>query len=249
MKSEKQLEAARLNGAKSNGPITPEGKANSSRNAITHGLLATTVLLKGESRERFLELLTEFTDLYEPRNITERSLVETMAMARWRTLRLWTFEKWFTDGKLPPDAPETATGTVPFEATWDFVRTAGTRPDLILRYETMYHTHFHRALKQLLTLQKDGGTPVPQPVFRPASKDVAATERTQQVAETKQTSSENEAEPCRAGWQPAADWQSAPSSVSPAPSSSPHPPLPFPSEPVKISVATESRGPQTGRGA
>src|SRR5215469_6191129 len=153
MKSEKQLEAARLNGAKSNGPITPEGKANSSRNAITHGLLATTVLLKGESRERFLELITEFTDLYEPRNITERSLVETMAMARWRTLRLWTFEKWFTDGKLPADAPETATGTVPFEATWDFVRTVGTRPDLILRYETMYHTHFHRALKQLMALQ------------------------------------------------------------------------------------------------
>ena len=88
MKPEKQLEAAPLNGAKSKSPITLENKANSSRNAITHGLLAPSILFNGECRERFLELLAEFTDLYKPRNITERVLVETMAMARWRTLRL-----------------------------------------------------------------------------------------------------------------------------------------------------------------
>jgi hypothetical protein len=176
MKSEKQLATSRANGAMSKGPVTSEGKANSSRNAITHGLLATSVLLEGESRERFLELLAEFTELYKPRNITERSLVETMAMARWRTIRLWTFEKWTLDGKVVVGDPETATGSIPFETTMSFSTTATARPDLILRYETMYNIQFHRALKQLMALQKE-------------------TERTQQVIEKE----------CNAGWQPAAD--------------------------------------------
>jgi hypothetical protein len=241
MKSEKQLEAARLNGAKSKGPITPEGKANSSRNAITHGLLTTSVLLVGESRERFLDLLAEFTELYKPRNITERSLVETMAMARWRTIRLWTFGKWTLDGGVAVGDRETATGSIPFETTMSFSTTATARPDLILRDETMYHSQFHRCLKQLQALQS-----------RP-SPDTHPTEQTQEPIEN------TSAQPCGAGWQPAADclraearrakeWQSALPGFT-EPGVQPDPPLPFPPQPVKISVATESRGPQTGRGA
>jgi hypothetical protein len=110
-----------------------------------------------------------------------------MAMARWRTIRLWTYEKWTLDGKVRCDEPETATGVIPFETTMNFATTATARPELILRYETMYHSQFHRCLKQLLALQAkpmDGGTPVP------ASQDDAPPNEPSNPLKTNPVSSE-----------------------------------------------------------
>ncbi|MBM3740739.1 MAG: hypothetical protein FJW39_33755 [Acidobacteria bacterium] len=53
MPSEKQREASRLNGAASRGPVTPRGKAHSSRNATTHGLTARDVVLSNENPEAY----------------------------------------------------------------------------------------------------------------------------------------------------------------------------------------------------
>jgi len=82
--SEKHLAANRANAAKSTGPLTIQGKINTSRNAITHGILANSVLIQGESRERFAALVNSLSMA----NSTEHTHVERMAVTQWRMTRL-----------------------------------------------------------------------------------------------------------------------------------------------------------------
>ena len=51
--SQLKSETARANGAKSRGPVTPEGRAASSRNSLRHGFTAESVVLPTESQEDF----------------------------------------------------------------------------------------------------------------------------------------------------------------------------------------------------
>ena len=82
-----KAESARINGAKSRGPVTPEGKARSSKNALRHGLAAESLPLTNESRERFAAMLADYVEVFEPANAVEEDLVEDMVDARWRKRR------------------------------------------------------------------------------------------------------------------------------------------------------------------
>ena len=49
-RSPAQIEASRRNGARSRGPVSEEGRARASRNALTHGLTAMEhLVLEGEA--------------------------------------------------------------------------------------------------------------------------------------------------------------------------------------------------------
>src|SRR5579864_5435117 len=72
MASQSKSDAARANGSKSRGPITPEGKARSSKNALKHGLTSQFEALSGESQEDFDALLESHMTQYQSKWISSR---------------------------------------------------------------------------------------------------------------------------------------------------------------------------------
>ena len=92
MSSRKKSKAARINGAKSKGPVTPEGRARSSQNALRHGLSSAVVVLPHEDRAQFEQLRDSYMESFQPADQPQHDLVETMAAARWRLNRLQEIE-------------------------------------------------------------------------------------------------------------------------------------------------------------
>jgi hypothetical protein len=91
-RSEKQRQASRRNGALSHGPVTPEGKAISSRNGLTHGLTSEALVLENEDPAEFDALLAAYTVAFQPQDKVESDCVHKMAFAKWREYRAWTTE-------------------------------------------------------------------------------------------------------------------------------------------------------------
>src|SRR6266849_4366931 len=100
MSSELKSQTARANGAKSRGPVTPEGRAASSRNSLSHGFAAKSVVLPTESQEDFQSLLDSYVDQFDPQGGVEMDLVQTMAAARWRLRRICSIETALLDKEM-----------------------------------------------------------------------------------------------------------------------------------------------------
>lgn len=86
-RSESQRLASRLNGARSRGPVTAEGRARASRNAFRHGLRAATLLAPGEDPAAFEALLDGLRVEYAPADATRELLVERLAATLWKLHR------------------------------------------------------------------------------------------------------------------------------------------------------------------
>jgi hypothetical protein len=87
-----QSETARLNGSKSKGPITIEGKAKCSQNAMKHGLAGGPIVLLHESQQEFDLLHADFIRQFRPANSVERDLVHEIVCSRWRLRRIERME-------------------------------------------------------------------------------------------------------------------------------------------------------------
>jgi hypothetical protein len=93
MISQKKLEANRRNAQKSTGPKTPEGKAISSQNGLTHGLTSRKCpILPGENEEEYRELQHALTRDLKPRGAMQRELVEDLVQTRWKIRRIPALE-------------------------------------------------------------------------------------------------------------------------------------------------------------
>ena len=86
--SELQSETSRENGAKSNGPVTPEGKANSSKSAITHGYFAKSTVIPGEHQEEFDKHCEEIFATFVWRNGVEKLQIQKYCDWSWKVQRL-----------------------------------------------------------------------------------------------------------------------------------------------------------------
>ena len=76
-------ESSRINGSKSSGPVTPEGRAASSQNALKLGIFSKRRFLEDEKPADFYELLDSLIAVYNPASSAELIHVDRMAMARW----------------------------------------------------------------------------------------------------------------------------------------------------------------------
>ena len=159
MSSTLKSDTVRINGAKSHGPLTPEGKARSSQDALRHGLTANSPTLPTESDEDFQILLDAYRDRYHAADAIETELVQSMATTRWRLGRIgmieacmlqntmvlsrvhfsWQFEEIADDNRVAHAFGNLANG--------------GKSLDLLVRYEASLNRAYDRAVKQLDILQ------------------------------------------------------------------------------------------------
>ena len=100
-KKRTQSEQARINGAKSHGPTSPEGKAKSSSNALKHGFAATiNTVISIEDKPAFDLHLQGIRASFNPQNYMEETLVDQLASISWRQVRLVATETALLDAQM-----------------------------------------------------------------------------------------------------------------------------------------------------
>jgi hypothetical protein len=155
MASDKQKAASRANGARSRGPVTPDGKLRSSRSAqvrspahrniLERGLLTRTVVLDGESRPRFQALMTSLQEELKPETAIENLLVHKMAAAHWRLMRVWAMERSCASQGLPLESGPPYS-TAPTDAPTRHALALGKSGVHLNQYEMRFDRQFTRAL-------------------------------------------------------------------------------------------------------
>jgi hypothetical protein len=152
MRSDKQIQASKANGARSRGPITEQGKRRSSRNSTRHGLLAQAVVLEEESVHGFQKLLAALRDEYQPRTASQVALVETMAVAGWRQFRVWQAQKTAMDRDIAAQGRSVGRKSRALLALLGPPHSP-CQQEVLFRYEIAFERQFNRALANLLALQ------------------------------------------------------------------------------------------------
>ena len=92
-RSAAQITTARLNGARSRGPSTPEGKAKSRTNGLVHGFRASVLAtLPHESPDEFSAHVGMWIQDLAAETMTEIEVAKSVALLRWRLRRIEDIE-------------------------------------------------------------------------------------------------------------------------------------------------------------
>jgi hypothetical protein len=146
--------ASRINGAKSRGPKTPEGKARSAQNALKHGLRAQKhLVLPGERATEFAALEAALLEELAPEGALQTVLARRVVAAAWRLERAERLEAdLFTWNQL---------GGAGRNLGLALIRECnGARAfDTLLRYRGGTLAELWRALRTLKALQAEAAAP------------------------------------------------------------------------------------------
>jgi hypothetical protein len=88
MKISRRIKASRANGARSDGPKTPEGKQRSHTHAISPSAWSWKAKTRTPSSSSWRIIETRFAPVGE----AELGFIKEMAAAYWRMRRRWTIE-------------------------------------------------------------------------------------------------------------------------------------------------------------
>ncbi|MBV8865243.1 MAG: hypothetical protein JO210_07565 [Acidobacteriaceae bacterium] len=86
--AEQRAQINRLNAQRSTGPVTHQGKAISSLNAVKTGLTGRTVLLHSDDVAVYQQHLAAYRNEYKPVGLRETELVQSLADTQWRLQRI-----------------------------------------------------------------------------------------------------------------------------------------------------------------
>jgi hypothetical protein len=161
MSSLRRINSSRANGARSRGPITPQGKERSSANALRHGLLAKCVVLENESSQCFDDLVTQHIQRFAPADGVEFAMIEEMVAANWRMRRAWAIENCLMEKAIrnQPPGDEVARIAAAFAEL-----AASPELNLLHRYEARLHRMYRRALNNLAILGEPELPKEPSPI-------------------------------------------------------------------------------------
>ncbi|MBS1875356.1 MAG: hypothetical protein JSU00_19235 [Acidobacteria bacterium] len=201
--TEAQLAANRANAKKSTGPRTEEGKSRSRYNSLTHGLTATSVVLPGESRERYDIQRHDYSRLFTPNNAFASQLMDELCAVRWMVERGIRYEnallteaygKYQAEARATyPDAHETVVAAVTYRL---FLENSHAAPNLV-RYGVSLSNRAIRVWEHYVKAQRTPfpnaapealcGAPTPYPEWPYAKSDepIAPSEQKGQVEEKK----------------------------------------------------------------
>jgi CRISPR/Cas system-associated endonuclease Cas1 len=158
MSSQRKIDSARANGAKSHGPKTEAGRKASSMNAVTHGLYAKGVVLANESPQEHKEMLHAYIQQFQPQGPAELDLVQEMVNAKWRQRRLWAIETDLLEDEMLQQTAKLekdGTGYDPITPlSFAYAELASKSLPFLSRHESRLERAYYRALKTLLELQR-----------------------------------------------------------------------------------------------
>jgi len=157
--SNRKLQSSRANGAKSNGPKTPEGRQAVALNSVKHGLTAQAVILQNESPDEYQAALDAYIDHFQPQGIAELHLVHQLGAAAWRLARYFGVESGLLDDKMEGQAEwiEEKRGDIPQKQrvaiAFDALSGPSSSLTLLNRYEARLHHEYQRLLRSLSQMQ------------------------------------------------------------------------------------------------